>query len=131
MVILINFMEYLNGYLDGYLENILLTIPPIFVFLGGYCKKQYQKNNIILENIEKVKLEVDNVKSRDYKHLKNEIKKLKEENEKYLNKIEELSLKIIDKNKKINEYDKQIEEYYGLKIKKSMNMIKRLRNIMD
>jgi len=118
-MILINTMDYLNGYLNEYLESILLTVPSIFIFLSGYYinKTQYQKNNIILENIEKIKLDVDDVKSRDHKKLKNEIKKLKEENEKFLNKIEELSLIIIDKNKKINEHDKKIEEYYGLKIK--------------
>jgi hypothetical protein len=118
-MILINTMDYLNGYLNEYLESILLTVPSIFIFLSGYYinKTQYQKNNIILENIEKIKLDVDDVKSRDHKKLKNEIKKLKEENEKFLNKIEELSLIIIDKNKKITEHDKKIEEYYGLKIK--------------
>ena len=118
-MILINTMDYLNGYLNEYIESLLLTIPSIFIFLSGYYinKTQYQKNNIILENIEKIKLDVDDVKSRDHKNLKNEIKKLKEENEKFLNKIEELSIIIIDKNKKINEHDKKIEEYYGLKIK--------------
>ena len=118
-MILINTMDYLNGYLNEYIESLLLTIPSIFIFLSGYYinKTQYQKNNIILENIEKIKLDVDDVKSRDHKNLKNEIKKLKEENEKFLKKIEELSIIIIDKNKKINEHDKKIEEYYGLKIK--------------
>ena len=119
MLILINLMEYL----DGYLENIMFTLPSLFLFIGGYYVNQiqYQKNNIILKNIEKVKLDVDNVKSRDHKNLKNEIKKLKEnhekENERLLNTIEELSLKIIDKNKRITENDKKIEEYYGLKLK--------------
>ena len=119
MNISVNYMEYLNGYSNFIFENILLTLPSIFVFMGGYYKnkKHYQKNNMILEKIEKIKLDVDDVKSRDYKNLKNEIKKLKEENEKFLNKIEELSLIIIDKNKKITENDKKIEEYYGLKIK--------------
>tara|TARA_B100001115_G_C15848548_1_gene429344 strand:+ start:2915 stop:3574 length:660 start_codon:yes stop_codon:yes gene_type:complete len=110
-------------YLDGYLENIMFTLPSLFLFIGGYYvnRTQYQKNNIILKNIEKVKLDVDDVKSRDHKNLKNEIKKLKEnhkkETERLLNTIEELSLKIIDKNKRIDENDKKIEEYDGLKLK--------------
>ena len=111
--------DYVSGYIDEYITNIILTVPSIFIFLSGYYinKTHSQKNNIILENIEKIKLDVDNVKSREYKNLKNEIKKLKEDNEKFLNEIEELSLIIIDKNKRITEYDKKIEEYYGLKIK--------------
>ena len=112
-------MDYLNYYIGEYLGSVLLTIPSCFIFMSGYYinKKQYKKNNIILKNIERIKLDVDDVKSRDHKNLKNEIKKTKEENEKYLNKIEELSLIIIDKNKKIVEYDKKIEEYCELKIK--------------
>ena len=116
MILLVNLMEYL----DGYLENIMSTLPPLFVFLGGYYvnRTQYQKNNIILKDIEKVKLDIDNTKSRNHK---NEIKKLKEdyvkETERLLNKIEELSLKIIDKNKQINEYDKKVEEYSEMKLK--------------
>ena len=123
MNISVNYMEYLNEYLNEYsnfiFENILFSLPSILVFMGGYYKnkKHYQKNNIILEKIEKIKLDVDDVKSRDYKNLKNEIKKLKEENEKFLNKIEELSLIIIEKNKKITVNDKKLEEYYGLKLK--------------
>ena len=119
----VNYMEYVIEYLNEYsnfiFENILFSLPSILVFMGGYYKnkKHYQKNNIILEKIEKIKLDVDDVKSRDYKNLKNEIKKLKEENEKFLNKIEELSLIIIEKNKKITVNDKKLEEYYGLKLK--------------
>ena len=111
--------DYVSGYIDEYITNIIVIIPSIFVLMGGYYKNRIhsQKNNIILENIERIKLDVDDVKSREYKNLKNEIKKLKEDNEKFLNKIEELSLIIIDKNKRITEYDKKIEEYYGLKIK--------------
>ena len=46
MILLVNLMEYL----DGYLENIMSTLPTLFVFLGGYYvnRTQYQKNNIIL-----------------------------------------------------------------------------------
>ena len=119
MLIQTNLMEYL----DGYFENIVFTLPSLFLFIGGYYvnRIQYQKNKIILKNIEKVKLDVDDVKSRDHKNLKNEIKKLKEthekESERLLNTIEELSLKIIDKNKKITENDKKIEEYGELKLK--------------
>ena len=107
MNISVNYMEYLNEYLNEYsnfiFENILFSLPSILVFMGGYYKnkKHYQK-------IEKIKLDVDDVKSRDYKNLKNEIKKLKEENEKFLNKIEELSLIIIEKNKKITVNDKKL-----------------------
>ena len=112
-------MDYLNDYIGECIGKMLFTLPPIFLFLGGYYvnRLNYHKNNIILKNIERIKLDVDDVKSREYKNLKNEIKKLKGGNEKFLNKIEELSLIIIDKNKRITEYDKKIEEYYGLKIK--------------
>ena len=123
---MIYLIEYLNEYFNENLEGILFTLPSVCLFLGGYyitiCN--YTKNTNILKNIEKVKLDIDTVKSRDNKHLTNEIKKLKdkyektvEENNKYLNKIEELSLKIIDKNKKISEYDKKLEENNGMKLK--------------
>lgn len=118
MAILINFMEYI----DGYLENIMFTIifiarcAPLFVFMGGYYvnRTQYQRNNIILKNIEKVKLDIDNVKSRDNKDLRHELKKLRdnyeEEYGRLIDKIKELSLEVIDKDKKITEFDQTMNK---------------------
>ena len=107
-------MDYFNDYIGEYLESILLILPTIFIFVSGYYvdHSQYQKNNIILKNIEKFKLDVDHVKSRDYKNLKNEIKKLNDDNEKLLDKIDELSLEIIDKNKirELEKKEKKIEK---------------------
>ena len=90
-----------------YLENSISAIPYLFVFAGGYYinMRQYKKNNLLLNNIEKLKLNVESVEKEENLLLKDEIKKLKIQNEKLLCKIDELK-------ENINKQDKKIEEYH-------------------
>lgn len=90
-----------------YLENSISAIPYLFVFAGGYYinMRHYRKNNLLLNDIEKLKLNVESVEKEENLLLKSEIKKLKIQNEKLMCKIDELK-------ENINEQDKKIEEYH-------------------
>lgn len=91
-----------------YLENSISAIPYLFVFAGGYYinMRQYKKNNLLLNYIEKLKLHVQSVENEENILLRDEIKKLKIQNEKLMCKIDELKGNINEQDKKIKEYNR-------------------------